>query len=209
MKKLLLLLALLPGFTALHATGYVFENFDVSLLDASGQPWSGTLTVELSAFSGSFTPVPTNLGQWSSSWIAGSSGYYDSSGPEWSAELLLADNAVYTAGTQVYLWAFDSRIPGETSQWVLLTDPSWLVTTNAGDDNSNYMFAFSANTTAIVGSFDLGSLSAATAPAVSAVPEPATWTALSGLFALGLAISRRRRRRSSIRPAALALPLGT
>jgi hypothetical protein len=213
MKRILLLLALFPGLGVLRADEYIFETSSFTLLDASGNPLTFSLNLELGAFSGTFAPTATNLTSWPSSWLGNqagnptSSGYYDGSqDPAWSTYLALNDNTVYAEGTQLYLWAYDSQTPGVDSQWVLLTDPSWTVLSNAETGFQHYLY-FSTATTAIFGSFSSDAMSAATATAVSAVPEPATWTALSGLLALGLAIHRRRRRPASAASATPALHL--
>jgi hypothetical protein len=202
MKKLLLtglaLLALAsPG---LRATTYVFENFNTTLLDANGQPWTASLNLELGGFINGFTPTAANRSDWAANWVADPGGYYDPTGPEWSASLVLASNAVFAVGTQLYLWAFDFQ-SGASAQSGLFVDASWKTVTNAPLDLTPNFLGFTGGTTAIVGAYSFSGLTAATAGA-SAIPEPSAWAALTGLAALALAVSRRPR----LRPAPIPAP---
>jgi len=93
-----------------RATDYVFENFDTTLFKSGGQPWAGgVVNVEVGTFINGFTPTAGNLSSWLANWKADTCGFYDPSGPEWSAALVLADNSVFKQNAQLYLWAFDSH----------------------------------------------------------------------------------------------------
>ncbi len=194
MKKILVLSLGLLGLTLvpLRATTYVFENFNTTLLDGTAQPWTGMLEVELGAFINGFTPTNANRDLWLGNWVAETGGYYDASGPEWSAALNLADNATLSVGTQLYVWAFDLQ-SGASAQSALLVDGAWKTVSNSSLDLTTNFFGFSAGTSALVGAFDFNAQTARTATA-SAVPEPGTSALLAGLAVLGLVACRRGRR---------------
>lgn len=189
MKKILCLLTLtLAAMPRLSATQYAFENFDVSIAGA------GPLSVQLGGFTAGFDPTGANATDWLSHWVTGDTGYYDETGPEWSVNLALADNADFAVGQQLFLWAFDNQ-GGIGSSWALFSDSSWLMSANDGLDPNMYFLGFNADTQAIFGGLDL-TQGVATLAVVSgggsSVPDASTSAPLVLLgcaFALGL---RRR-----------------
>lgn len=194
MKKTLLTIALsLGAVLPLSAKEFIFEDFRLSLFDSTMQPWTGMFegNVQLGAFNNMFTPSLSNTGSWFANWsTAGAGGYYDSAGPEWSAQLLLNDNSVFSVGQQLSLWVFDSPVGG--SEWAVFTDPSWLVTVSSGLDTTPSFFEFTNDTVALFGSFDYdaGVASTISVGAASAVPEP-SYTLFAGLGMLGLVLYRK------------------
>lgn len=99
-----------------------------------------------------------------------------------------------TAGNQIYLWAYDTKSLTAQSDWVVITNPNWLVSPLAlgaaveardytiTDPGTVYVFG------SLVGNRVITAL-AAGAP----IPEPSTAAALGGLIALGAVATRRRR----------------
>lgn len=193
-------LRLLPFLGALalplHATQYYFGNWDVTLSQADGSAWTSETTIQLGKFADGFLPTTANVNDWFSHWLStpAASGYYDPSGPEWSAALDLVDNAVFNAGDQFYLWVFDSSL-SPTGELALFTDASWLGALNSSEDYTSYSFDFTRNTEALWGSVDLSSGLAYTAPLQTRpVPDLTSWEAWALCLALLVGCTRRKRR---------------
>lgn len=177
----------------LSATVYTFGNFDYDLRTSAGASWSSG-NLALGKFALNFTPTALNVSDWSAKWISDSAGYFDGSGPEWSAELVLANNTTFSAGDQLYLWAYDSVV-GPNCQWALLTDPSWKVVVNSPLATDPILFDFTARTTALLGSINGVDQTVRSAALVAAapVPEPATWVSVAAGASMILLLARRRR----------------
>lgn len=93
-------------------------------------------------------------------------------------------------GQVIVLWAYDSKLVSDTSDWVVITNPSWLVTPIAGDtalDARDYTITDSGTV------FRFGSLDGNKIISAVAIPEPSSFAALAGLSVLGLVAARRRR----------------
>ena len=192
MKKILCLFALvLAAMPRLGATQYTFENFDVSIAGA------GPLSLQLGGFAAGFDPTGANTADWLSHWVTGDTGYYDETGPEWSANLALADNAGLAVGQQLFLWAFDTQA-GVGSSWALFSDSSWLMSTNDGLDPTTYFLGFTADTQASFGGLNFAqgvATLAVVGGAGSSVPDAST---SAPLLALGCALAVGLRRRFQI-----------
>ena len=127
--------------------------------------------------------------------MSGSVSYIDPASPEWNIGFQHTSNAgAFASGAQLSLWVHNnSQTASASSQWVLLTDSSWRLTTY--DALSLPVgLSFTNNTTALFGSYDFNNSVMQTAVA-SAVPEPSTYAAVLGAMVLGVVGYRRFRRR--------------
>jgi hypothetical protein len=196
MRSKIAFLALMLVSSA-YATEVIFDDYDVTLTKQGGASWGTTfLGVQLGSFQSGFTPTADNLSSWGANFqTVGTPGYYDPSGPEWSTSMVLKDNtAPFAVGTQLFLWAFDSKTVGGGSQWLLLTDSSWkLGTMDAAIPSQDLNFTNGTTAALGLGAFDYSTLSASTF--TTAVPEPSTYAAILGFVTLGLVGYRRFRRR--------------
>ncbi|MFN7565439.1 MAG: PEP-CTERM sorting domain-containing protein [Prosthecobacter sp.] len=217
MKKLL---AFLFAFLTVSASARTISwrsGIGDDLLNSSGFSLDDSFTFELGAFEAGFTPDATNYGEWSTRWRAfGQATFEPLLGNGWEPGLqyFTKDTTVlggqlssespplasyaFTAGTQAFLWVYDSKTVAPTSEWALVGGTTW--TFPASDllnltpvvwelNSADRVVWGGANDlrgdglyTALPGSFDLQT---------AAVPEPA------GLVLLGLAgwVGLRRRRR--------------
>ena len=97
-----------------------------------------------------------------------------------------------TAGSVLSIWAYDTKTPGAATDWMIVTNPAWVVTAltpAAGVNPVDYTIT-DAGTVASYGTISSGKFITALAPAI---PEPSSFAALAGFAVLGLAASRRRR----------------
>ncbi len=192
-KRILFSLSALWLSSAAVATEFVLSDYDVNIFNSAGSLWGTELNLEFGSF-GSFTPDSTNLSNWGINFVSSDVGYLDPSSPEWSTRLVTATNdGVWSVGSQLYLWAYDSKTLDGVSQWLLLTDTTWVMPTVSSTDPT-VDFVLSANTVRIFGDYDYGSFSAGTALA-TAVPEPSTYAAVLGGLVLGVVGYRRYRRK--------------
>lgn len=175
------------------ATEYIFEDYEVTLLRADATPWDYA-DLQLGNFSGGFTPTAANTDDWLSHWTGASSfGYHDGSGPEWSALLTLSDNTLFSIGSSLFLWAFDTQVlPG--AQWALFQDPTWLIEDNDDLDLEPVFLGFTDATQAVYGRFDGGQQIASTVKVTAAsVPDSASTALLLGLAMTAVGALFRRR----------------
>ncbi len=187
--------ALLLG-ARLAATEYVFQDFEKVVRDRLGVVWSTQLDVRLGAFATGFTATMQNYANWSPNFVTvPTPGYYVGpalGGPEFSATLLLADNATLPVGTQLRVWISTPSNFAGAAQVALLTDANWLVAANSPTDVNTRYYEFSQSTTALFGTFDFNADAIAT-QAVGAIPEPSYFGLGLGGSCLVLAVARRRR----------------
>ncbi|MFA6960498.1 MAG: hypothetical protein WC205_07100 [Opitutaceae bacterium] len=125
-------------------------------------------------------------------------GYLELSPAELSVSLSQTDNTIYASNTVLALAIFtNGSADAQALNWggtvtnaVILTDTSWVTPsfTNSGNVTS---FSFTANTTAVMGSYSFNGGSQILT--LSAVPEPTAFAALFGMFTLGYACWYRRR----------------
>ena len=217
MKKLLTFLFALIAVSAPARTISWRSGIGDDLLNSSGLSLDDSFTFELGAFDAGFTPDATNYGDWSSRWHAfGQATFEPLLGNGWEPGLqyFTKDTTVlggqlssespplasyaFTAGTQAWLWVYDSKVVAPTSEWALVGGSTW-----------NFPASDLLNLTPVVWELNSADLSIwggannfrgegtfSVTPAAfdlqtAVVPEPA------GLFLLGVAgwtLGMRRRR---------------
>ncbi|MBK8036987.1 MAG: PEP-CTERM sorting domain-containing protein [Verrucomicrobiaceae bacterium] len=144
MKKLLCLVFALIAVSAPARTISWRSGIGDDLLNSSGLLLDDSFTFELGAFDAGFTPDATNYGDWSSRWHAfGQATYEPLLGNGWEPGLqyFTKDTTViggqlssespplasyaFTAGTQAWLWVYDSKVVAPTSEWALVGGSTW------------------------------------------------------------------------------------
>lgn len=159
------------------------ETFSVTSFDSS----SSTIALRWGIYdNGVFTQL---LGD---AYNASNSGYVDFSEPELAVVFTQNNNANIAPGTQLALAVINI---GETAAYsasaakAVLVDASWLAPTFTVA--SSNVYSFSANTSAVIGTYSFNGGNDIIA--LSAIPEPATAAALLGVAAIGFCGFRRRR----------------
>jgi len=99
-----------------------------------------------------------------------------------------------TSGKQLAIWIYDTKTPSATTDWIIVTNPSWIATAQVfGSSVAAADYNVSDAGTVLLYGSSLDLTKGVTALAPSAVPEPSTYAALAGVAVLGLAALRRRR----------------
>jgi hypothetical protein len=101
------------------------EVGDVNTQSNGSSLWAADWTYALGAFTAGFIPSPENLNLWQANWTQFDEvtdyslldGYFHK-------ESVLADNSVFAAGQQAYLWVYNDLAVSPPSEWFLLTDDS-------------------------------------------------------------------------------------
>lgn len=122
-----------------------------------GQPLDAGYRFELGFFAGGFEPSAENTRDWASHWMAIQGTAYNVEGHFFAgsagADLLEG----IPAGSRGYIWGFNSRDLGDGAQWVLVSNPAWVVPTNATPTNSPLeWFVSDAASEALVGAVNGG-----------------------------------------------------
>ncbi|MBE7493781.1 MAG: hypothetical protein HS117_02430 [Verrucomicrobiaceae bacterium] len=144
MRKLIcLLLAVVATTSHARTVSWRSDIFD-TLLDSSGAMLDDTFTFELGAFDTGFTPTALNFDQWSLHWHAFGRATYESingNGWEPSLQYFTKDTTVlagqfssespplashaFTAGTDAWLWVYDTQAVTPASEWALVRGSTW------------------------------------------------------------------------------------
>ena len=216
------LVVLSPFFAIISKAGVNTYNWDTTIGNVSaGVATAGVTfyqsngtslfnsgyTFEIGTFAGSFT-TPTafaagfvSLNSGSNPTAAYENAFGGAPGDN-AAAMSLSFSEAYPSGVsasqQIYAWGYNSKVVATTSQWVVVTNPAWTVTTlvtgpaladstySVGDSGSVFVFG------SLTGNLAAGK--AIAAAAATAVPEPSTYAALVGVIAVGFATVRRRRK---------------
>jgi hypothetical protein len=178
--------------------------------------WTSQYVIDLGVFTSGFTPTVTNLGDWGANWESlGMTNYNpapggDTSSANFSGSVVLEDNDLFTAGTQVYMWVRNTVAISEYGQWLLVTDDAgsvgddWLIPDTTGSDQTTpavtwSLFCDATEQTVVFGGVESGGTGGIWTPPATDwcyqthfVPEPTGTTALllPVLFVLG--VTRRR-----------------
>ena len=150
---------------------------------STGQPWpvSGTpsMAFELGVFTSGFNPAVQPKAAWAGAWISargarlandvdtwfldGTATYFSIQGS--SAALASAPNA----GGQYYIWGSTSRTVATTSEWILLTNPAWVVVAGTTPQIPVFFDTKDPGTVAVVGTLSNGGRDLQSAKTVAAV----------------------------------------
>jgi hypothetical protein len=214
MKKYLTLLAVLllslaPSATT-HARGIswssgVGDNFlmadGVTLMDS-------TFTFELGGFLTGFTPDQSNFSLWQSNWVVFDSAVNNDG---WNPDFGISNyastaNAIaaggsnitssdtgnpFTVGQQAYIWTYNSKTTGPTTQWSLIKNSAWTypVADPLNPNPVEWTLADAGNT-AIAGATSTDGGTFVSTLQTQAVPEPG-----SALLIMVAGVMIRLRRR--------------
>jgi|GEM_PF-1311327 len=137
---------------------------------STGQPWpvAGTpgMAFELGVFTSGFDPAVQPKAAWAGAWISargarlandvdtwfldGTATYFSIQGS--SAALASAPNA----GGQYYIWGATSRTVATTSEWILLTNPAWIVVAGTTPQIPVFFDTKDPGTVAVLGTLSNG-----------------------------------------------------
>ncbi|MDI1313051.1 PEP-CTERM sorting domain-containing protein [Prosthecobacter sp.] len=227
LRLLCLALALAWTHGAQASTVFWGNNVDDPLYDSAGASLDATYTFQIGVFTGGFTPTYQNVDQWETNWhlidlafdpdengwnvpgqFYGGTIDFLTDGTAESTRYTSSD--VYTQGTVVYLWAFNSKTIVPSSEWALVTDGSpagdidadWIIPDPLDTDGAYNWTLLDANS-AIIGGVNgvqgPGTYSTTPSPfslQTAVVPEPGS--ALLLLAAAVAHLTRRFRRTTSL-----------
>lgn len=127
------------------------SGFHDLLFDANGSALSTAFSFEVGTFDPGFAPTPLNVHQWAANWQVFDRSFdpdangwnaveqfftgfatHQADGTSDSPDALPTD--VFVQGTQVYLWAYDTKTVDVTSQWALVSDVNF-----AGNTFNNWL----------------------------------------------------------------------
>lgn len=206
----ILLLALTPAVTS-HARGIswtsgVGDNFlqsdGTSLMDSS-------FTFELGGFTSGFTPTQANFSLWASNWVifdlantvngqwnptpgisnyAGSATAVTAGGSNITSS---STGGAFTVGQQAYLWTYNTKSIGGTTQWSLITNTTWLYPTPDPQNPNPLEWTLSdVGNTAVAGATSTDTNTFVSTLQAQPVPEPGS----ALLIAVAGVMIRLRRR---------------
>jgi hypothetical protein len=218
----LALLALTPFFALIGKAGSNTYNWDTTIGNVNGSnvPTAGVtfyqvggttkfnsgFNFEIGTFTAPFTTTAAfaagfkTMNDASNPAVAYNNAFDGTAGDNAVAMALSFSEAYPTgvsASQQIYAWGYNSKTVASTSQWVIVTNPSWTVTTLVtGAALSDATYSVGDSGTVFVFGSLTGSLAAGKAIAASAVvvPEPSTYASIVGVIAVGFVAVRRRRK---------------
>ena len=150
---------------------------------STGQPWPVAgipgMAFELGVFTAGFNPAVQPKAAWAGAWISargarlandvdtwfldGTATYFSIQGS--SAALASTPNA----GGQYYIWGSTSRTVAMTSEWILLTNPAWIVVAGTTPQIPVFFDTKDPGTVAIVGALSNGGRDLQSAQTVAAL----------------------------------------
>ncbi len=178
--------------------------------------WTTDFVVDLGIFANGFVPTTSNLGTWGANWLSlGATSYNPAPGGDvtsanFSGSVVLEDNSLFAAGSQVYMWVRDGGSLAGFGEWLLVTDDAasagddWLIPDTTFSDQTTpavtwSMFCEADEQTVVFGGVESGGTGGEwVAPATDwcyqthYVPEPAGTVALMLPALFGLGVTRRR-----------------
>jgi len=190
------LLAVVLTATLITGGGWNAKASNFSLSDFDFNLYLGTtlLTTDvLAAVWGTWDSGTSTFTPNQNIYANGGFGYADTTGPEINVMINRVDQTQYSAGTLLSLAIYNKP---DLSDWdaaaakVVLTDASWSAPAWSLVGNDKDVF-FTANTTAVVGSFSRNNVTGL--ETITMVPEPSTG-ALMMIGAAGLVALRRLRK---------------
>ena len=200
------------GGQEVRATSFILGDYVYVVNETTGLAVTGSVKeLQFGFFASGFTPTAANASQWLAN-FTGVTGYYDPSGPEWSAGISTGNNTTYAINQQLSAIVFNldddtdllTALAGGLSgsvQAAIVTNPLWTVVAASGSDPTSYVFDLNGRTvdtgssqtfTAGASVALVGSINSETST-VALVPEPSTG-ALMMIGAAGLVALRRLRK---------------
>ncbi|MBX7211275.1 MAG: PEP-CTERM sorting domain-containing protein [Verrucomicrobiaceae bacterium] len=201
-----LLLAWLPQAHARNinwssGVGDIFLQADgVTAMDSS-------FGFELGGFTTGFTPTQANFSLWQSNWIVFDTantgtaewspgvGYYSSTGMTVAAAGSTVTSSItgatFTIGQQAYLWAFNTKTIGASTQWAMIANTAWTYPASDPFNPNDLLWDLQdpANT-AVAGATSVDTVNFVATLQAQPVPEPGS----ALLVALAGVLIRLRRR---------------
>ncbi len=175
------------GWTAVDAFG-----------DTLTSHGAGVWSFQMGVFQTGFTPTLGTGADWASNWVhvLGVTAPWQISGPNTNkAQAQAGVNAPDHVGKQAMVWGYNSKTFDSASQWVLLTNTSWIIPAFDGlnvtplpENIWNYSLA---GVTTVNG---VGTVSTSGMQMTQAIPEPSTYALIFGLGILGFLGFRRFRK---------------
>lgn len=178
--------------TTINFTSEAFQSGQTSV----GADLTSSFTFSMGSF-GSFIPTAGNVGSWVDNFTAlGTTFAWDEGWGYYSGASTLTNNdAPFSTADQGYVWGYNYQTVGPTTEWILLTNPSWKFPM-AGSGATVDWTSTDAGTVAVWGALNvINNVPYIQTAAVSAVPEPSTYALIGGLAMLGFVWFRRHRAR--------------
>jgi PEP-CTERM motif len=204
MKRLSALAALWVVAASLVQAGNINWGSDPgsSNYNSYGAPLTASFHFEIGKFT--TAPTPGNIHMWDENWVPLDSSVYSPLLGYFTGAPVLNDNSVFGTSDQGYLFVYNTLhpAPGQTAEWAVLTNPSWLFPSAGGGPGALPANWFLSDATVRLygGSNGGQGPGAFTAPSGGfdlqthrvTVPVPEPGSVVFGLVGLGLMLRRRK-----------------
>ncbi|MEZ5327545.1 MAG: hypothetical protein R3F19_21045 [Verrucomicrobiales bacterium] len=121
--------ALLTAFTALMSAngGQVVWSSErmATNLTSTNSPLGDDFRFELGGFANGFVPTTANVASWRSNWITVGAADYNSQLGFFAASTSVDSAAAFDSAA--YIWGFNRELSTAGAEWVLLTNPEWML----------------------------------------------------------------------------------